>query len=458
MDANSFNRRLRLIGGRSLAWLVTSFLASILCAAEPTEKPALTLEQAVAAALEHNRLVQSSALDVGRAEDRLAEAKSQRWPTLSLMVLESRLLTSIDFQFEKGIFGTYPGIGPIPAQDTKVGTPRGFTTLGLGKLQLPISQQYKIGLNVHLSELSALSSREELRSRRQTTVARVRKAYYGVLEAQTALAFAEDSLSLAREVERVIGEKLRAEKALEVDSIEARARLARAESDHLAARNAVAQRKEELNSLLGRDIGAEFRATEAPEAASYPRDLAAARARALELAPALRQARLQVSQADLSWKLSRAQFIPDLAFQAAYISPYSVDFLPRNIYSVGFLFQWEVFDAGRRRHDVAEKNKAREQARLAQVDRESSTLLDVGEQFRRVEESRKSLSASELNRSARRDRLRIARDRYEQQAIIAEDLLRAQADLAEADRQYVRDLAGFWSARADLERAVGEDM
>ncbi len=412
----------------------------------------------MAAALEYNRLVQSSALDVGRAEDRLAEAKSQRWPTLSLMVLESRLLTSIDFQFEKGIFGTYPGIGPIPAQDTKVGTPRGFTTLGLGKLQLPISQQYKIGLNVRLSELSTDLLREELRARRQTTVDQVRKAYYGVLEAQTALAYAEDSLALAREVERVIGEKLRAEKALEVDSIEARARLARAESDELAARNALAQRKEQVNSLLGRDLGSDFRALTAPEPAPYPRDLAAARARALELAPAVRQARLQVSQADLNWRLSRAQFIPDLGFQAAYISPYSVDFLPRNIYTVGFLLQWEIFDAGRRRHDVAEKNKAREQARLAQAERESATLLDVGEQFRRVQESSKSLTASELNRAARRERLRIAKDRYEQQAIIAEDLLRAQAELAEADRQYVRDLAAFWTARADLERAVGEDM
>jgi outer membrane protein TolC len=146
-----------------------------------------------------------------------------------------------------------------------------------------------------------------------------------------------------------------------------------------------------------------------------------------------------------------------VALQANYISPYSVDFLPRNIYSVGLLFQWEIFDGGRRRHDAAEKAHALEQAKLADSERENSIVVDVGIRFRRLEQARRELAASELERSSRRERLRISKDRYRAEIITTDDLLRAQAELADAERQYVAALSGFWTARADLERAVGEE-
>ncbi len=440
---------------------IGTFLAAAVIASAiepPSAQPAetLSLDAAVAAALEHNRLVQSAALDVGRADDRLAGAKAQRWPTLSVTVLGSHLFTPIEFVFKKGSIGDFPTTGPIPAQDTKIGTTKGFSGLGLGQLEFGLSQQYKIGLNVGISKLGGEYYREAFRAQRQTTVDQVRKAFYGILDAESALAAAEESLALAREVERVVGDRFRAEKALEVDHIEAKARLARSDANAFSAQDSLTQQKEQLNSLLGRDIRTDFRVVPVGERPAYPHDLAATRARALEQQPAVRQARLQASQAELNLKLSK--FIPDLGLSATYLSPFAVDFLPKNIFTVGLVLKWEVFDGGRRLRDVAEKNKQLEQARLAVVERESSALLDVGQQYRRFEQTRKSLAAAELERAGKRERLRIARDRYEQQLIIAEDLLRAQADLSDAEKLYIQALSAFWSARAELERAAGEEQ
>jgi outer membrane protein TolC len=422
-----------------------------------TPAPVLTLEEAVARALASNRTVASAALDVSRAEERLGAAKSDRWPTLSLTVLASRLLTPIDFEFEKGVFGDFPGIGPIPAEDTKVGSPRGFTTLGLGQLQFPISQQYEIGLNVRLNSVSLDAAREELREQKHATVNDVRRAYYGILSAESALAAAEESRELAREVVRVVGERLRAQKALEVDEIEARARLSRADVGAFSARSSVVTQKEQLNRLLGRDLGTDFRVVPIPEGPADPGDLETERSRARELQPRLKEAQLRVAQAELAWRLAKADVLPDLGFQANYMSPYSSSFLPRNIFSIGFFLHWDVFDAGRRKHQAAEKEDALEQAKLAVVETESAISVDVGTQFRRLEQGRRELAASELERAARRERLRIAKDRYRAETVTAEQLLRAQSDLADADRQYVQALSTFWSARADLERAVGEE-
>jgi len=417
----------------------------------------LSLGDAVSQALASNRAVASAALDVARAEEKLASARSRRWPTLTLTLLASRLLTRIDFEFGKGAFGDFPGTGPIPAEDTKVGTSRGFTTLGLGSLQFPLLQQYQIGLNVGLNSAATEAAREQLREQRQATVDQVRDVYYGIVQAESARTAAEESLGHAREIERVVGERLRAQKALEVDHVEAQARVARADATVYSARDTTTSQKEQLNLLLGRPITTDFRIQPVPEPISYPHDLAAARARALEIHPAARQARLQISQAEYAWRLSRADYLPDVALQANYISPYSVDFLPRNIYSVGLLFQWEIFDGGRRRHDAAEKAHALEQAKLADSERENSIVVDVGIRFRRLEQARRELAASELERSSRRERLRISKDRYRAEIITTDDLLRAQAELADAERQYVAALSGFWTARADLERAVGEE-
>jgi outer membrane protein TolC len=435
----------------------TGVCAGRLLAQSTPEPPVLLLDEAVSRALASNRLVASAALDVSRAEERVAAAKSSRWPTLSLTVLVSRLMTPIDFEFEKGVFGDFPGVGPIPAEDTKVGSPRGFTTLGMGQLQFPISQQYEIGLNVRLSGAALEEAREQLRAQKQATVNDVRRAYYGILSAESALAAAEESLGLAREVERVVGERLRAQKALEVDEIEARAPLSRADSAAFSSRNTVITQKEQLNLLLGRDVGTDFRVAPVSEQPAYPGDLEAARSRARELQPALKEAQLKVTQAEFAWRLAKAEFLPDLGFQANYVSPYSSDFLPRNIFSIGFFLQWDVFDAGKRKHEAAEKADALAQAKLAVAETESSIALDVGTQFRRVEQSRRELAAAELERAARRERLRISKDQYRAEIVTAEQLLRAQSDLADADRQYVQALSTFWSARADLERAVGEE-
>ena len=441
----------------SLAVTLVVVWVSAVFGQTPPEPPVLALGDAVAQALAANRTVASAALDVSRAEEKVASAKSRRWPTLTLSFLASRLLTRIDFEFEKGAFGDFPATGPIPAEDTKVGTPQGFSLLGIGQLQFPLLQQYEIGLNVRLNSAAAEAAREQLREQKQATVNQVRAAYYAIVSAESALAAAEESLGLAREIERVVGERRRAEKALDVDQTESRARVVRADATVYSARDSVASQKEQLNLLLGRPITADFRIAPVPAADAYPGDLAAARARALELHPAVRRARLQVSQAEFAWRLSKADYLPDVAFQANYISPYSVDFLPRNIYSIGILLQWEVFDGGRRRHDALEKAHAVAQAKLADTERENSIAVEIGSRFRRLEQARRELAASELERTSRRERLRITKDRYRAEIVTTDELLRAQADLADADRQYVQALSGFWTARADLERAVGEE-
>src|SRR5262249_23676717 len=128
--------------------LVVSVYRSVAQDAAPDSAPLLTLDDAIRMAQENNRSIKNAILAASIAADRTAEARTYRFPTVDLYALGSQLLTPLDFRFEQGTFGTFPGIGPVPATDTSIHTPLRPTLYGVFQVSQPLSQQHKIGLNI----------------------------------------------------------------------------------------------------------------------------------------------------------------------------------------------------------------------------------------------------------------------------------------------------------------------
>ena len=78
----------------------------------------LTLERALSLALEHNRGLRIAQIDTAKAQDQIDAMRTRRLPKNSVSILGSQLLNKFSFEFEQGVFGTYPGIGPVPATNT----------------------------------------------------------------------------------------------------------------------------------------------------------------------------------------------------------------------------------------------------------------------------------------------------------------------------------------------------
>ncbi len=449
---------------RATGWvagaLVVTALSRPVCGqpAAAGDPAVLTLEAAVAASLQSNRLVANASLDVEKAADETAMVKSQRLPSLTLGALGTQLLAPFTFTFERGLFGTYPGIGPVPARDTRIESSQQFVFVGQALVTQPLSQQYKIGLGVRARKVGEEIAQERLRAERQSVAAQVRETYYALLRGESALLAAREGLAAAREIERVLGERLAAGAVLEADLLEAKARRARAEYEQLAAGNALAAQKEQMNRLLARPIGTDFRVVPVRGPALSEDDLEAARRRALEHQPRLRTARLQVSQADYDWKLQKAQWIPDLSLALLYIRAENFDpFVPKDFFGFGLLLQWEVFDGGRRSRLAAVKEKTLQQAANAATESEAAALVEVGRIHRQMEEAMRYFEAAEVGRAAARERLRISSDRFAAGSASAAELLEAQARQSDANRQYQEAVATFWAARAAYDRAIGEE-
>jgi len=418
----------------------------------------LTLEQAIAIATRENQQVKVAQLEVERAEEKLAAFRTRRLPAFNLYTLVSQQLTDLDFTFTKGIFGTYPGIGPVPGNDVPIRTPLKPTAIIVGQLQQPLSQQYSISLNIRQLKLSRETAQEKLRMEQQSVANNVKRAYYGIMQTQSALQSLVEAINLYHELDRVTDNFLVQQVALKSDSLEVKSRLAKAEYEQMNLANTLETQKEQLNNLLGREISTQFRVSEVPQTTEMETDLVAARRRALEERPEIRDARLKVKQAEMDKRIKKAEYIPDVSISFSYLSPRNFnDIVPKNFTNVGIVLNWEIFDWGRRKHELAEKGKVVNQAENGLRNTENIVLIDVGDKFRKLQQTRQYLQVVRLGQEIARENLRVNKVKYELQAVLLSDLLQTQASLAEANHQYQQALLSFWTARADFEKAIGED-
>ncbi len=417
----------------------------------------LTLEQAVTLALENNRQVKNAALEVGKSEDQIAAFKTKRLPAFKLDAMEAYAVAPIDLHFKQGDLGTLPGIGPVPDRDTTIRTPRKPITAVTGSVTQPLSQLYRLGLGVDQLEVGREINQEELRSQKHLVIDNVKRAYYALLQTQSSLEAVEESIKFYRELDRLVEDHVRQQTAFKYESLDVKTRLAKAESDALTSRNTLTSQREQLNSLLARDVRTEFRVTPVPEMTQFETDLTAAQAQALRQRPELSQAQLQIKYAEYDYKIKRAEYIPDLSLVLNYLSPVTSEVLPRNIAFVGLQLTWEFFDWGRKSNEMAAKNKAVEQAKTSSSDLESQILIQVGSAFRKLQESRAALRVGQMAQETQREMLRVALNKYKDEAALLKDVLQVQASSADADNQYQQALLSLWTARADFEKAIGEE-
>ncbi len=417
----------------------------------------LSLDAAVSLAMANNRQLKQTALEVEKAEDAVEALRTERLPQFNLTLLESELLTPLNFQFPEGTFGTFPGIGPIPARSTDITTPLRPTTYIFQTATQPLSQLHRIGLGIQEGEVNIELAREALRQQRQKVADDVKQDYYSILQTQSALEAENQVVKFYTEFGQLTERYLTQEVVLKSDVLSVKTQLAKARYEVVKLQDGLQSQQENLNEVMGRDLTTEFAVQAIPELAAYELDLAEARRRALDQRPEVREAGLKMKQAELDVRAQRAEYIPDVSLSFNYLSPFNVEFLPKNIMSVGFMVNWDIWDWGRKKKELAEKTLTVKQADLSEREIEQQILVEVGARFRKLAESRALVEVDELARQTEEEKLRVVMNQYRQNAALLKDTLQQEAAVSTANAQYREALLSFWTAKADLEKALGEE-
>jgi len=438
----------------ALSFFISTPLAGLCQQSTPTSPEVLSLDQAINIALINNRSLKNARLNVEMGEDEIAAIRTSRFPSAHFFALVSEDMVKHEANVNNSLTGIFPGLGPF----FTLSTPRRPTAVFAAQVLQPISQQYRIGLSINAVKLARDEKQQKLRSEEQSIANDVKKTYYGILQSESALENVRDEVKSYRELDRVTGDYVVQQVVLKSDHLQVQSRLAKAEYEAVDLTNRLSTQKEQLNKLLGRDLLTDFSVSPVADATVLDYGISVSRRRALERRPELSEARLRIEQAKLDRRLKKSEYIPDVSVGFTSLSLRNFDeIVPRSIASVGVVMSWEIFDWGRKKRQLAEKSKTIEQAENAFKETEAQILIEVGNKFRRLQQTQQALRVARLGQDAEREALRITQSRYRFEAALLTEVLQSQATLADANNQYQQALLSFWTAKAELEKAIGED-
>ena len=434
------------------------FLGSIYGLGQATsdQAPELPLVDAIQIALGNNRPVQIAKLDVAKSGWEVAEAKTHRYPDFKTELLASGIITSPTYSYPEGIFGTVNN-QPVPSKNVEINLSNGVTGYAIATATQPISQLYQIHLIIREKELSVDLAGEKYKQKRQTTVADVKQAYYGILQAESALQSEQSLVKEYEETDRVATQYLDKESILKSDLLAVKAQLAQARHQLVTTHNDLETQKEHFNDLLGRDLDTPFRTQPVPPISTDEMDLKTARQTALQQRPELKEAKINLDRAGYDRSLAKAEYIPAIGAQLQYFTPINAQILPTNILSAGMKMTWEPYEWGRRKDNVKGKDIQVKQSEFQLDQTRSQVLLDVDKSFRKLSESRSMLDVAQAARDAANEKLREVNNQFKQITVLLREVLKQEAAVANADHEYEESLLAFWNAKAEFEKALGEE-
>jgi outer membrane protein TolC len=439
----------------AVAFLQLGFAGTAL--AQQRAAMALTLPQAIDLALKQNRSLKLTQLDVVDSEQKKKIAQADYFPRIKN---ESTMFHVTELQqtvIPGGSLGTLPATGPIPPQTAIIGqgSLTGYTS-GTG-LSQPVTQMFKIHNESRAATADINSAKIQVDEAENDVALRVKHLYYGILIAQLKEKAAQEESDSAQVKLDESTSSVQQESALEVVALESRAALLDAKQTVLMQSLQARDLTVELNNALGLPLNTKLQLSEdssAAPASISSREECVRIAR--EQSPEVRAAQQAVQKAQAELAASKDAYIPELSGFARYSYQSGIPFLVHNFGTFGILFEYELFDGGRRKAQVSESHTALSKAELNLAKAEDEVAVQVELAYDKVEQMQSSVAVAEEVLQARTEAARIADRQLEQNEILASAQSEAAAKTTSAKASLLEAKLGLSLAQGELQRAMGE--
>ncbi len=291
---------------------------------------------------------------------------------------------------------------------------------------------------------------------REDTAYQVAQAYFRVLEARALVRVAQVSLTRQREFEKLTGVLFSAGKATRLDGMKADAQAADAERTLERAREAERLALVWLRRVIGLPMEELLDPTDAlPTEIVPPRDERELATLALQSNPDLRRVDRQIDQARDNRSAARAARLPEFSLQGSY------GYRERDLgggapeWMLGVVAVWTVYDGG-----ATASQTAKAIARLGQLEesRRAARLAleaDVHDAASAWRLARADAIATARLQAVNEEALKAALALYAGGKATALDVLTAQADVTRSEGTRAQAIAAYAIARSRLARLAG---
>ena len=381
---------------RKPAAAVVAVLLACSLAAPPARAAArtLTLQEALDLALKQNPALKIARARVREDQQKEVTARADYFPQLSnstnFMGVSDKELVTIP----AGSLGAIPGMGPFPPAEVALNQGSSTVLLTNTTLGQPLTQLLKIHAASSVAAAGRRGTEADLKKAEDEVILGVHQLYYGWLAARKQIEVARAQIAAGEQALREARDAVDAGDALEVAAIGAHAGLLSGKQALLAAENQASDLTAELDDALGLPLDTELDLAgvdPAPDARLSRQQYMDA---ALAQSPEVRAAKETADKARSALRAARYEYIPDIGAFARHTYQSGVPFVAHNFGTFGLQMTWNIFDWGKRKGVVGQRDALVTQAEenLRRVtDRVS---VDVDKAYRKFERTEMTISVA----------------------------------------------------------------
>jgi outer membrane protein TolC len=244
--------------------------------------------------------------------------------------------------------------------------------------------------------------------------------------------------------------------ALRVAVLQARTSLLESQQAMLTTELQIADLTTELNDLLGLPLDTRLDLDNAVPRNFEQRPSQEYVQTAWATHPAIHAAEDEVRKARAAVSAAKSAYLPDITAYARHSYQDGVPFLVRNFGTFGFHLDWEVFDFGRRRAVVRERETQLAQAEVNLDRLKEEVAVGIERAYNKVQRTRSLVEVANQVVKLRQEGDRLAGNQLAQGVLLRSDRRQAIANSYKAEADYLQASLGYMMAWAELEQAVGK--
>jgi len=442
-----------------MALLVAIALSACLAEANetgntPTSRH-ITLQEAVQLALKHNHDIRIAGYTIEEKQHAKEVAKSSYFPSLRNDSSFMHLTDTQLIELGAGSLGVAEGT-QIPNVNSIINQGgRSLTTSGT-QLTQPLTTLLKIKQANEMAQAEVRASREKAQLTGNDVALAVHQVYYKILIAQAHRSATEASIKASEDLQSERVEQVKFGSTLEQDLIDSRAQLLQSTQELLTTDLQLSDLKLKLNDLIGLPLSARLDLDSA--VAEFHQTCSREECVAAGIAshPEIRAARAEMEEAQAAVRLAKTDmWVPDVEAFARYSYSNNVPFLARNFGTFGIHFGFDVFDSGRKKASLREREAQLSQAKENLAKLTDEVELSVETAYNKLDRTQQMLKVSEEVVALRTESNRVMQQRLLQGAALNSQAAGATAQQYEANALLLQSQLDFLQANDELLNAIG---
>src|SRR5690348_11674211 len=440
-------------------FLLLAIVISCRAGAEETGGPPplrhMTMQEAVQLALKHNHDIRIAAYTVEEKQHAKEIAKSSYFPSIRndssfMHVTDTQLV-----QINAGSLGLADGTA-IPSVNRILNQGgRSLTTSGT-QITQPLTTLLKIKQANEIGQAEVKASRAKEQLTGNDVALAVHQVYYKILVAQAHRSATEARIKASEDVQSERVQQVKFGSALEQESIDSRAQFLQTKQELLTTDLQLSDLKLKLNDLIGLPLTTALNLD--PAVTEYQptcvreecvRDATASH-------PEILAARAEVEKAQAAARLAKTDiWVPDVEAFARYSYANNVPFLARNFGTFGVHFGFDVFDSGRKKASLREREAQLSQAKENLAKLTDEVEVSVQTAYNKLERTQQMLKVSEEVVALRNESNRVMQQKLLQGAALNSQAANATAQEFDAKALLLQSQLDFLQANDELLNTIG---